>query len=579
MAEQLQAEAPQLAPNITHEILRLKLIAITDELSLNFRQTAQIAEINEERDYSTALMDRSGAVIAIDNASQLGATSSTAHAIIRHFRFDMREGDVVVSNDLAFGGTRAVDLTFLTPLFEANAIVGYIAVRARVPDLGGMQVGGISPDATEQFGEGVPLTPLKLMREGRPVRDIMSTLLLNSRLPDVLKLTVDAIIACMEIGRRRISGLVNRYGPDEFRASLDYAQSYTERRIRSHVATWPDGVFRGDAELDHNGAGGPAVTVRVAAQVSGNQLTLDFGGSDAQTPGFINASLSCTAGAAAFAVISLLCDDIPANEGVLRAIKVVCDAGRVTSATPTAATGWSAVHCGNEIVRATARALHHLVSIRFGDLTVPETLLWARPRSDRAAKISLASWVVPGSSAAKGQDGWGRPAISSRSILPSIEEWEVSKGVRIRSLEYAPDSCATGRWRGAPAVEAILQMPHGLLYTMSRQGMRITARGVQGGRPGPRSAATVISTVGSEAELPVVAFEQELSGQVLRLRSSSGGGYGDPFSRDPEAVAVDVLDGLLSTAAAESHYGVLFTKDGPSVDWAATAARRARQEN
>lgn len=559
------------------EILRRKLVAIAGEMSVQLRQTAQISEINAERDYAVAIVDRNGAVVSTDNPLQLGALSGTAHAVLKHFKFDMKEGDVIVTNAPDFGGTRAVDLSLISPLFVSNSVVLYFTVRARMPDIGGMIAGGFYPTAGELFGEGVPITPLKLHREGRAVRDIVSTVLLNSRHPDSMKLTLDAMLASMDMGARRVRELISTYNLERICAALDYTQRYVERRTRAQIASWTDGTYYGEAHLDHDGAGGAPVAVRLAATIKGDELTLDFGASDAQVPSFINSTLSNTIGSVAVAVLAALGDDVPANEGLLRAVRVICDSGKVTNASVTAATGWSTVHCGSEITEATARALRGAASLKHGDLTTPQTLLFARPPDDRGARLGLDSWSIVGSSAVDGLDGWGRPAVASRAILPSVEEWEISRNIRILRLEFAGDSSGCGEWRGAPAVEVAIELPEDYVYTICRQGARFTPQGVLGGGAGSSSKLVTARAAEPEVDAPVVAVEQRLPGNILRLRPGGGAGYGDPQKRDPQAVAADVLDGLVSKAAAESVYGVVFTGDGRSVDASATTALRARQ--
>jgi N-methylhydantoinase B len=562
--------------DINLEILRRKLLAIADEMAVQLRQTAQVAEINQERDYATGIIDRSGAVVVTDNAMHLGALSATAHSLVNHFRFDMKEGDVVVTNDLDFGGTRAVDLTFLSPLFALGSNVLYLAVRARMPDLGGMVAGGICPTASEQFSEGVPLTPMKLLREGRIVRDIMATVLLNSRHPDSMRLTFDAMIACMDTGRRRIGELIGNYGLEQIREALDYSIRYVERRTRAQIKSWAEGVYEAEAHLDHNGSGTESVAVRVAATVEGETLTLDFTTSAPQAPTFINSTLSNTTGCIACALLSILGDDIPPNEGVLRAVAIRCELGKITNATSTAATGWSAIHCGGQIIEATARALRQAASALHGDVATPQTLLFARPETDRGARIALDAWGMAGSSACHELDGWGRPAVFSRTVLPSIEEWELGKSIKVRGLEFARDTAGCGEWRGAPAVEAVIELPQGYVYTICRQGMRFTAEGAAGGGPGSASVLSIGNDDQPGKDAPAVAVEERLSGKVLRLRPGSGAGYGDPHDRDPLAVIADVLDDIVSRSAAESQYGVVLSEDGKSLDLPATTARRAR---
>lgn len=558
------------------EILRRKLIALAVEMSVQLRQTAQTPEINQERDYATAIVDRAGGVVATDNPLQLGALSATAKSLLKRFRFDMKAGDVVATNVPDFGGTRATDLALLSPVFVGNTSVLYFVVRARMPDLGGMVAGGFFPRATEMFAEAVPIPPAKLHREGKPVRDMVTTLLLNSRHPEQLKLSLDAMIAAMDMGRRRIGDLIGDYGLSTVVAAMEYAQSYVEKRARAEIGRWKPGTYRGQACLDHDGAGGKGVAVRVSAKVERDSLSLDFDESDGQVPSFVNSTISNTIGSALVAVLAILGEDIPVNEGLLRAVHVACSPGRLANALPTWPTGWSTAHCGAEITEATSRALRTAAATKFGDLTVPHVMLFGRPVKDRGARTPLDAWAVGGASAVEGLDGWGRPAVFARSILPSVEEWEVAKGIRIVSLEYATDSCGHGCWRGAPAVEAVIELPQDYVYTVCQQGASNTPQGVSGGMNGCPAKMLLESEAGNLAEAPQVAVEAPLAGKRLHLRRGGGAGFGKASLRDPQAVLADVIDALLTPATARSQYGVVLSSDGSSVDSAATARLRSK---
>jgi N-methylhydantoinase B len=565
------ATAETARAGVELEILRHKLHAIAVEMGVPLARAAANPEIAEDRDHATCVTDRWGGVAALDNPLHLGPFARTAADVLNYFRFDMRDGDVVLSSDPYRGGTHVQDITLIRPYVVENATILYLAARGHVPDIGGQVAGGYFPSARELWAEGAPLTPLKLHRYDRPVRDVLTTVLLNSRTPEAVRRALDAMLAALELGRRRMDELVGGYGVEQVREALAYSQDYVERRVRAEIARWNDGESEGSAVLDHDGAGGPPVTVRATARVAGEELELDFSASDEQRSSFVNSAIANTESFALVPVLTLLGDDVWPNSGVLRAVRVHCEPGKVANPAFPAPVGWSGVHCGAEIAEAAARALHTPADAGYGALTVPRSLVACRPAHDRDTRVDLAVWGFGGASAAAGADAWGRPSALSRAVIPSVEQWEARQGMRVRGLEFVEDSAGAGRWRGAPGVEAHLELPADQVYTLCVEGREHPAQPTAGGEPGGPAALLL-----DAGDAPATLVEQPLDTAALRLRVGGGAGFGDPLSRDPEAVLADVLDGIVSAAAAAERYGVVVTAEGV-LDEAATAARREQR--
>ena len=371
--------------DIELEILRHKFVAVVREMGITLGNAAQSTAINEGRDFAVALADRQGGIVAIDNALHLGSLTVTVEEVLQYFKFDMKDGDLILISDPYRGGTHVQDVTLLMPYVIKNVIVMYFVARGHIPDIGGQHAGSYFPNATELWAEGVPFTPIKLHRLGRPSRDVITTVLLNSRKPDEFSRDLDALIATLELGRRRVTELVNVYGIDITRDAMTHTQNYTERRARAEIATWADGEYSGESVLDHDAAGSERITIRVAASVEGDQLRLDYSSSDEQRPSFINSPWGNTRGCAVLPVLALLGDDVPVNGGVLRAVTVTCEPGRITNPVFPAPVGWGTVHCGSEIAEAAAEALRDAAGTDTGGLLTPSVLLLGRPGEDRHA--------------------------------------------------------------------------------------------------------------------------------------------------------------------------------------------------
>ena len=570
------------AERIELEIVRHKLAALTREMGAVVANSAQTWEIAEQRDFALAIADRHGELAAIDNPLQLGSTTFALRAALDAFRFDMKDGDVVALNDPHRGGTHVQDLTLVAPYVVDDAIAGYLVARGHMPDLGGEHAGGHHPAAREVWAEGVPITPVKLRRHDRPVRDVIATIALNSRRPEALLGNLDALLAALRLGRRRGDELVGAHGIARVRAALDHAQGYAERRLRAALRGWADGGYDGERALDHDGAGGGPVHVRVRAEVDGDRLRLDFSGSDAERASFVNSAFGNTVDHALGALLALVDDDVPANGGVLRAVELRCAEGRVVNPRRPAAVGWGPEHCGREVAEACAAALRQACGdgggAGVGAIASPRPLVTFRPRARRHERTSLTRLQTGGCSAADGRDGWGSPHLLSRAELPSVEQWEAEHGRRIVALRQLPDTAGAGRWRGAPAVETVVELTGEELLTLCACGREIPVAGTAGGGDGGPAAVVLVEDGdgGGARDAPATVVEQPAAPGRIAIAVGGGGGWGDPHERDAELVLADVLDGIVTATAAEAVYGVVIA--GGAVDEAATTRARAQRE-
>lgn len=537
------------------EILRNKLQALTIELGVALANASPTPQVNLGRDFAVAIADTKGRIVAIDNALHLGSFAHTAPAMLEYFRFDMKDGDVAVSNDPYRGGMQVQDFTLATPFVVGDAIVLYLLARAHMPDIGGQVSGNYFPAATEIWAEGVPVSPVKIQRYGRPVRDILTTLLLNSRRPEEARRNIDAVIASLTLGRKRLEEIADVHGANGVRSALAYTQDYAERHARAAIRRWRNGEYEGERTLDHDCAGGGSVTVRVKATVTDEQVALDFSTSDDQRPSFINSSLGNTASLALLPVFVALGEHVPRNSGVLRVVQIKSRPGAITDARLPAPVGWSQTHCGAEIVESVAAALRGAVSEPLGALTAPSCLVLGRPSSDRSRQLEFTAWGIGGCSGLPGADGWGLPHVMSRAILPSVEQWEVETRMPVQHLNLIEDSGGAGEWRGTPAVEAVISLLPDHVYTVCVQGRDNVVPGVMGGRPGSRSSVEFVLADGS-VSAPSVTVEAPMPAQRLSIRLGGGGGYGDPKARDRVSVLDDVLDGYISAGAAAQVYGL-----------------------
>ncbi|WP_033289463.1 hydantoinase B/oxoprolinase family protein [Amycolatopsis jejuensis] len=534
------------------EVLRTRLLACTGEVAAALANAAPTVELAQGREFAVAVADPQGNVAAIDNPARLGSVEATVRHVSGYFEFDLIEGDVVITNDPYHGGTRVQEPTLVAPLILDSELVLHLVAQVRIGDMGGQVGGNLNPAATELLAEGVPVTPMKIRRLGRPVRDIQTAFLLNGRRPEETRRIIEVAIAALSVGHRRIGELISQNGVAAVKAALGYAQDYTERSARRALSSWEAGTYTGERTLDLGEAG--PLTVRAQATVDGGELTIDLSASDDQQPLFVNSPAGVTASAVTTAVHTVLGSAVPANSGLTRVFRLVTRPGSIVDPQAPAPCGYGASHCGSEIVGAVGAALGQAVAKALPALSVPRPLVVARPAADTSALLDFGRWGIGGASAAGGTDGWGRPAPETRSELPSAEQWETDTGLPVESVEYLADSGGAGTWTGAPGVETVLAVAPDLHYTLWTTPSAGTVAGTDGGSAGA-AGEIAFEHGGTWTPAPETLSDQPIPADRIRLRVAGGGGYGDPRSRDAAAIAGDIEDGLLSPSAAASSYG------------------------
>ena len=505
-------QRPKLSP-VKREILRHNLRAIVDDMSIALEHNSPSETVSEARDYAVAFTNASGEVVVAENPFHIPSLALTAQAVLDYYEFNLRAGDLVVTNDPYRGGTQTQDLTVFAPVYATEELVGCLLVRVHMPDFGGQIVGGYNPPALEVWAEGVRIIPIKLARFGRLDRDIHQTVLLNSRVPDQTRGLLDAMLATLALGQERVQRMLARYGFEPFVEGLEYALDYSEAATRTLIRDWSPGVFHGQATLGHDCAERSPV-VRCQLEVRDGQVTLDFSGSDAQSPSFMNSAWGASCGSALLPLISLLGDDLPMNSGVLRVVRFQATEGSLVRPAYPAAVGWGQAHPGSEIINAVSGALSACT-----DQPLPRMPTQALVQCCFAKYriFSLDALIYPGAASVDGVNGWGPPGYSARRKLPSVEKCEIAfPEISIERLEIVSDGRAAEDGHGAPASEVRVAL---------RQPASVTA--CLNGPPdetGPERRP-VFSIQTEDAELCVDTFcaDRRLASGVLTLRTAGGG--------------------------------------------------------
>ena len=566
---------------ITLEVVEHALASVADEMALVLMRSAYSPVVRDTMDYSTALCDRHGCVVAqgLTLAVQLGTFPTMMRHLLAEHGETAGEGDVFVTNDpYGYGGQHLPDVYVVAPIFVAGELEGWAATMAHHADVGGIAPGSIAVHATEIFQEGLRLPLLKLVERGVVNETLLRILERNTRQPVQVVGDLHAQLAACRTGERGLVDLVARYGP-EARGHLASLQALAERAMRSEIAALADGSYVFVDVVDGFGEVPEPIVIQVTATVRGDELELDFTGTSPQ----VDASLNCPVGmihAASYcAVRGITRSRIPNCEGYMAPIHVIAPEGTVVNPVLPAACGARGV-IGYRVYDAIMGALAQVVPDRVVAAGEGGPTLVAFGGYDERRRPFVTTEVIVGAWGARatldGMEGVSNP-LANLSNGP-IELLESDLPLEIVRYGLVQDSGGAGRRRGGLAYEREYRVRAERATLTIRSDRRFTRPyGLEGGLPGAHSRNTLLE---GDAErdvppMPMEAFELR-HGDRFRHRSAGGGGFGSPAEREPAAVLADVVAEKVSGEAARTLYGVVLTDAVPyEVDADATAALRA----
>jgi N-methylhydantoinase B len=552
-------------------------------------RTAQSFLMSQLRDLSVGIWKADGSTIAMPEGllDQFLGTRFAIEHIRSHFGDDLRPGDVVLTNDPYHGGhaPHLPDWGFIRPIFHGDELILFTLVRGHVMDTGGSFPGGYFPNGYDIHAEGLCIPPTKVIDAGEERTDVLELIFNNVRFREEMEVDCQAMIATTAFAERRARELIERYGVGTVLGCVDEMIERTERAVRAEIESIPDGTYRGESATDDDGTVlDEPVWVRVEVTIRGDEMVLDFSGSDAQRPGFVNRVFAATYGTAVGSAI-LLMDPALAdfhNEGSLRPISVVAPVGSVLNCEYPATVGGSPVAVGEQITEAVTEALSYARPERAlapwgkhrGDYTSGTDTRTGRPYVRTSFDYDGSAGAVAGFDGATGPASFGCLGSVMRG---NVEEAEVRFPWKVTQLEVVPDFMGAGRWRGGGGVDwrAVNLGGPARMATGSSDGDEMVPAGVLGGHDCPPSR-TFVQRDGELIRVKPHRMQALEPGDTVIKLSSGGAGIGDPAEREPEAVLRDVLDEMVTIEAAERIYRVAIDPDTGELDPERTAALRAR---
>jgi N-methylhydantoinase B len=569
---------------ITAEIIRNYFETVCGEISKVVENTSISPIFSETHDYSVGIFfaDERGVSLLARAQSvpvHIFAALTSVETVLDIYKDDVHEGDLFFASDPYYGGSHIPDWTVVNPIFVDGKPRFFASVRGHVNDVGGCAPGGYNTLAREIWQEGFRVPPVKLRDRGELVSDVWNLILCNTRTKDDITGDLNAMVGGSVVGEQRLRELLTKYGEAAVVRSVDYILDYSENRLRGEISKWPDGIYRGRSVLDHDFAGGGDVPVEATVTVTGSSLKIDLTGSHPQVAGFVN-SVATNTISNIYSSLVALCPDIPVNSGYFRPVTIELPENSVVNCRPPAPVGHSTVCIGSDIMEAVMKAFEMVVPALVGSANIDLVNVRVFGTNSRTGRFFVASDMTAtamSAGGANGTDGWGGYAAPFCALkLPSLEMYEQQYPYLYIQVEYAIDTAAPGKFRGAPALHYRRRMLDPVRAIVYNQGWRHPMQGYNGGRAG--AGNYFILNEGSPEQVTVTeaCYDVKIGkGNVIFVQSGAGGGWGDPLERVPALVAEDVRNGYVSVDGARRDYGVALDPQTLGVDQAATQALRA----
>jgi len=565
---------------VTLALVQNRLDHITKQMGWVMTRTARSPIFNHAHDFSCYLTDRTGTIVAQADGIPIhtGGGGFAARALIAAFGDTIVEEDAyLLSDPYVAGGNHLPDWVILRPVFCDGTLTAFSCIRAHQSDIGGGAAGTYNPEAEEIFHEGIRLPPLKLVDRGEIREDVWKLLMINCRTPHYLDGDLRAMLGATRIGAEQVAEHLTELGVAQGLAYMDGILDHADKRLRAAIADLPDGTYKGEDRFDNDCFEPMDIPIKAAVTVKGDAMTIDFTGSHEQIRGFKNSSFANTYSSVYMALSAFFDPAIPRNEGTYRNVEIVAPEGTIVNPRPPAPMTMNTVFPACEIIHAVWRALSKADPDRscagWGKNAFPIT---SGLGEDGNTFVMYHWFGSSGGGAVDGRDGFpqqgGLNSLCGLRI-PNAESFEQLFPIRFVRQELRRDAAGAGKFRGGAGGDYAVDIFAPVQYAFRGEGYSMsTGFGMDGGGDGAMGSMKVTPEDG-DAMIPPTYGVRHIAPSRLEMLAPGGGGWGDPYERDPALVLGDVKDGIVSPEKALVEYGVVL-KDG-AVDVAATEQRRA----
>jgi N-methylhydantoinase B len=553
---------------VTLAVIQNGLDQVCNEMDLAFVRSAFSPVISEGMDRSDGIYDAvDGALIAQGELGLpvfVGTMQFSTRAVIdrvkSHYDGHVDPGDVFIVNDPYLGGTHLMDVRFVKPFFYRGTLFAWLANTGHWPDIGGMVPGGFSASATEVEQEGLRLPPIKFFKKGAMDREILAILMSNMRIADQRIGDIKAQAAALDTGEKRLTALIDRYGADTVKSAIGELRARSARQMRAKIATIPDGVYEGASVVDSDGVVDQPLHIRMKITKAGERLTFDMTGSSPPCRGPMN-SVIATTKSAIYLAIKHVFPDVPINAGTFEPLDIVEPEGTFLYAKyPRPVSG-----CAAEVSQRIAESV-------FAALTkaIPDRLFAAPAGTsgnlgvggyDPARDRHYIMYLFTGGGYGGSYEGDGLSNGCSTigiSKMPPVEVLEQYYPVLFEEFALAEGSGGAGAHRGGFGIRYAIRIRRGeARVSMVMDHGRVGPQGALGGRDG--GVNTVLVEQGGKVYRPPhLSKDQDIEvgpGDVVRVSTPGGGGYGDPAKRSPALIERDLRRGYYTPEQVRALFG------------------------
>ncbi len=573
---------------LTLAVVKGALEEIAEEMDWTLKRTAFSPVISEGNDLANGIYHPvTGEVIVQGKwglALFIGVMQfTTEHVIAEVARRGIEPGDIFFVNDPYSGGTHLMDVGMVKPFYYNGELFAYLANRGHWPDMGGSVPGGFGANSSEVYQEGLRIPPVKLFKRGALDEDVFRIITSNIRVAEERSGDLQAHLSAFTVGERRLTTLLDRYGVETVWACVESLKQRSERQMRSFLEEIPDGVYEYEDFMDSDGIEGRPLRIALKLTIEGSGALLDFSGSSPPCRGPMNSVISTTK-SACFLAFKHVFPEIPVNSGCFTPIQFhVPHSTFLNARLPRPVAGCASEvsqRVGDVVMGALGQAIPERVSAGiFG--TISNLSIGGTDREVGGYVMYMFNGGGYGGHADGDGLSYGSPVISVARSQP-VELYEQRYPVRIREFALREESAGAGKWRGGfgAVIETEFVRGEGTASTIGDRG-KFAPRGIEGGADG-KKCHIEFNRQGRRYISPHLTKDSNIMltpGDVVRLFTPGGGGYGDPLERVPALVLDDVRNGLISRATALADYGVVIAPEAMEVDSAATEAERGRRRS